>query len=262
MQQKQYPIAPAALGESRSYRVTGLDMAASWNYAASTTQLTVTLAPDPMTRGWRVRGPHGTLGLLDAEVRGDYPDLERVTTSGFVAATVGNFVHGSQATIDLDVWLPSPVLTVPLNNLPPGAVVLPQGQSILLDTASVDGAEAAFAVGTGQLLVTLRRVGDAAVTVFDDHAIGTFTAPQEFLDRVDESAAAGTPLAARAFIGDGLIAIDADLSDEAVPGTLPELRVDPPPAVAPATESFDLDNWELIVDPELDDGPDGPRQVR
>lgn len=260
-----YPLAPTALGEARAYEVEELALGPAWNHAASTDLLQVSLAPNPVTGGWFVRTRHGALGQLDAEAREEYPQLQRVHRSGMEPATIAQLSHLGDGLLAMDVLLPAPPFAVPRNALPAAALLLPQGEGLLLDTSTADGvsAEEIAAVSPAQLLVTLSSVADEVVAVYDNRPLGVLPAvrtPLGFAGQVAAFQQAGTPLAARAFCGDNLIAVDvaADLIDAAQP--LPALSEPPPQPYQPIDLSAD---WEALIDAtEVSlDPPRGPRPV-
>lgn len=260
-----YPLAPTALGEARAYEVAELALGPAWNHAATTDLLQVSLAPNPVTGGWFVRTRHGALGQLDATVREEYPQLQRVHRSGMEPVTIAQLSRLGDGLLAMDVLLPAPPFAVPRNNLPAAARLLPQGEGLLLDVSTADGvsAEEIADISPDQLLVTLSSVAGEVVAVYDNRPVGVVPAartPLGFAGQVAARQQAGAPLAARAFCGDGLIAVDiaAELVDAAQP--LPALSEPPPQPYQPIDLSAD---WEAFIDAaEVSlDPPRGPRPV-
>lgn len=265
MSSPTYPLAPTALGEARAYEVEGLSLGPAWNYAVISDRLPVSLSPNPVNGGWFVRTAAGALGTLVAEAREDYPDLMRVLRSGFQPATVAEISPAGRGRLRMEVRLPTPPFAVPRNNLPERALLLPPGTGVLLDTIAADGISAAelAEISPAQLLVTLTRVAGEIVAVYNNRPLGVLPedwAPAGFAEQVAQLHRAGTPLAARVFCGEELIALDAapELIDAAQP--LPELSE---PAPRPPHPTDLTGEWDAVLDTSTFslDPPTGHRRL-
>lgn len=261
--QQPYPIAPFSLGESRVYLAEDLDSASAWSLVPGAvggleegTTIPVMLLPHPATGGWTVRSTHGGVGRLGAEVRAEYPDLERVTRSGLVSSTIGVLHPGEQGLLELEVWLPLPALAVPRNNLPAGTVLLPQGVSYLVDTSGGDGLGPLADAQPCQVLATLTALGDSVIAAYGETVLGVVQADEPLLALLRDNPSLA--IAARAFIVSDTVVLDA--APEQVHGsvTVPALRV---PAPEPVVAVELPENTDVMVVPELDEAPAGHRPM-
>ncbi len=261
--QQPYPIAPFSLGESRVYLAEDLDSASAWGLLPEAggsleegATVPVTLLPHPATGGWTVRAAHGGVARLGPEIRAEYPDLERVTRSGMVAATVGVLHPGEQGLLELEVWLPLPALAVPRNNLPEGTVLLPQGELHVVDTATGEGLGELADAQPCQVLATLTVLGESVVTAYGETVLGVV--------RDDGSlpavlrANASVPLAARAFVASDTVVIDVAPEQVQNSVTVPPLRV---PAPEPVVAVELPENPDMLLLPELGEAPAGHRPM-
>lgn len=264
-QQPLYQIAPFSLGEARLYLAENLDMGSAWSLmptasgapdAEEGAALPIQLQPNPATSGWTVRTPRGGLALIDAEARAEYPDLNRVTRSGYTATTVGVLRTAEAGLLELEVLLPLPAFAVPRNNLPAEALLLPQGLNYLVDTASGEGLGELADAQPAQVLLTLTLLGEAVIAAYGERVLGQVLADDALLGLLRSTSQV---FAARAFVAEDMVVLDADPGQAAGASSLPVLRV---PAPAPLQHIEEEPAGDMMIAPELEEAPQGSRPMR
>lgn len=192
----------------------------------------VSLEPDTYSNGWRVRSEFGFIGFLDEVEAAEYPDLHRLKASQATpqtVATVGIVDGELEVAVSLGLW---PWL-LPVNDQPAESVLLAGGHGAVIDTGAGDLTDEQLShVATQQFFVTLKVIDDAVVASCGDTVLGPCGALSQLPGLRAAYAAAqetGTVLAARAYSGGGMIALDipaADATDaELFSPAVPPLRV-------------------------------------
>lgn len=192
----------------------------------------VSLEPDTYSNGWRVRSDFGFIGFLDEVEAAEYPDLHRLKTSQaapHTVATVGIVDGELEVAVSLGLW----PWMVPVNDQPAESVLLAGGHGAVVDSAAGDLTDSQLThLDTQQFFVTLKVIDDAVVASCGDTVLGPCGALSQLPGlRAAYAVAqeAGTVLAARAYSGGGMIAVDipaVDATDaELFSPAVPHLRV-------------------------------------
>lgn len=200
----------------------------------------VTLVPNLGDGGWRIRWEFGIIGSLSAQVRADYPEIERVVDAGLMPLTRARVsIDRAAGRLAVAVELPEPGTAVPLNNLPPGAVLVPQGELHPLPADLPDG----HYVGV---------VSDEALLI-DDRVIPTPHAPWRVRAYGHEE-----PVGVRVFSHHGYSVVDAGPGQPLTLPPLPVVEVEPEQVevLAPGVWAITMDGDELA-----EPVPAGPRTV-
>ncbi|MDN5784068.1 MAG: hypothetical protein L0H28_05090, partial [Corynebacterium casei] len=167
------------------------------------TQIPVTLEADNRTGGWRVRSMFGTVGWLTAEEAAEFPDMERLRSAGMTASTT--------AVVDLDdvaVNLGLAPWHIARNDQPEGTVLLAGGVAAGLDTSMSSDVQSSQieALGTACVFVQFHHVAGSIVVTVDDAVLGLLGQATDF--ELLTQLLAQAPIAARAYIADGMVAVD------------------------------------------------------
>ncbi len=217
LEQPHYRLAPTAL--ENFVRLPVRDVVSTSIFAHMVpsdegTTVPVTLTVDPLNQAWRVRWEFGVLGEIPAEVREEFPSLSRVIGSGFIPTTKASISAGGPTGIEVAVLLPTPDLAVPRNNVSPEAWILPSGSAFTVDTSDgeIDALDLEL-YSPGQWLVTLVELDGTVVATIDGRAVGTISEGRNdsllrYL-RTAQQRHPGAPIAARGFIVDGSVVLDA-----------------------------------------------------
>lgn len=263
----RYPLPPQHLGAEHVAILEHIVAASALSLpglSAGPVTVEVTLEPDNLTGGWRVRGPAGYLGWLDATEAAEFPDLERLRTSHLQASTWAA-VELADAALDVAVHLGLGPWQVARNDLPAGALLLAGGHGVPIDTAASSDITAAQLrdMGFSSFFVTLQLVGGTVVAVLEDTVLGTVAAPGYVRELLDQ----GTTVCARAYAATGLVAVDLPTAEIAATAAfdapVPTLTT-PPAAPAlpprPATHGpSDLDGHYFPAAECALPAPHGPR---
>ncbi|WIM68539.1 hypothetical protein QP027_03855 [Corynebacterium breve] len=213
-----YLIAPSALNYMRRIEVTNIVQAALFGHISPSKQevlIPVTLLPDQPSGTWRVRSVVGVIGEIAPEIRQSYPDIARVTGSGFQPETIaGVRTDESDGQFHVDVFMPQPDLAVPRNNSPGGVPVLPPGGVYMVDAEHGEFPPHQLAeLCPGQWLVGLTEVGGEIVASLNSRVLGTITTPgRDGIRNIVRTAVEQTgsrTVAARGYFVDGAVALDA-----------------------------------------------------
>ncbi|SDL63867.1 hypothetical protein SAMN04488535_0257 [Corynebacterium mycetoides] len=245
-----YPLAPSAWGAAEEIPVDNVVQAFVVSDTPSvygTSYINVHLEPDPLTGGWRVRSGDSVIGGIAASHRSRFTPLERVHGSGLVPATLaGVRLDPALGRFAVDVFLPPALVSVPRNNAPTGAVVLPPGDMFVVDTSAGEftGGELDMR-SPGQWLVGLTVLGDAVVATLDGRVLGTFSDQ----DNTVLSAFVGEETVfARAHIVDGMVGLDVS-EPSPDPDVVPPLTI---PADEPkrawTVTTFPDGTWSITVE--------------
>ncbi|WP_146183431.1 hypothetical protein [Corynebacterium liangguodongii] len=225
-----YLLAPSAWGAGEEIPVVDVVQAILFGGLAdpsTTTYLDVSLEPDPLTRGWRVRTSDGCIiGAVEEGERQRFEALDRVHAAGHVPTTVaGAQIDTSRGAFLLDVYLPPAQLCVPRNNCPAGRAVLPAGDMYPVDASrgELDAAELAGR-SPGQWIVGLDLVRDVVVASLGGRVLGPLGD--------DDSAAlaplvAGGAACARAHVLEGMVGLDVSAGAPAPLPAIAEERFEP-----------------------------------
>lgn len=192
----------------------------------------VSLEPDTYSNGWRVRSEFGFIGFLDEVEAAEYPDLHRLKASQATlqtVATVGIVDGELEVAVSLGLW----PWMVPVNDQPAESALLAGGHGAVVDTAAGDMPDSQLShLETQQFFVTLKVIDDAVVAACGDTVLGPCGALSQLPGLRTAYAAAqeaGTVLAARAYSGGGMIAVDIPAADspdsELFSPAVPPLRV-------------------------------------
>lgn len=192
----------------------------------------VSLEPDTYSNGWRVRSEFGFIGFLDEVEAAEYPDLDRLKASQATpqtVATVGIVDGELEVAVSLGLW----PWMVPVNDQPAESALLAGGHGAVVDTAAGDMPDSQLShLETQQFFVTLKVIDDAVVAACGDTVLGPCGAFSQLPGLRTAYAAAqeaGTVLAARAYSGGGMIAVDIPAADspdsELFSPAVPPLRV-------------------------------------
>lgn len=192
----------------------------------------VSLEPDTYSNGWRVRSEFGFIGFLDEVEAAEYPDLHRLKASQATPQTVAtvDIIDGElEVAVSLGLW---PWL-LPVNDQPAESALLAGGHGAVVDTAAGDLTESQLSqLETQQFFVALKIIDDAVVASCGDTVVGPCGVLSQLPGlRAAYAAAqeAGTVLAARAYSGGGMIAVDTPAEDatdtELFSPAVPPLRV-------------------------------------
>ncbi|QPK83943.1 hypothetical protein G7Y29_03910 [Corynebacterium qintianiae] len=237
-----YPLAPSAWGAAEEIAVDNVLQPLLFSDIGNiygTTYLSVTLEPDPLTRGWRVHARDAVIGEVAERHRGRFPSLERVHASGFTPSTLaGVRFESEQGRFAVEIFVPPADFAVPRNDAPGGAPVLPPGEMFFINTGTGEftGEELALR-SPAQWLVGLTLVGDAVVATLDGRVLGTLN-DEDNHQLAD--LARDREVCARAHIIEGMVGLDVgDSSEESRP--VPALTVPPESPRRP---------WDLTVFPD------------
>ncbi|MHA2788619.1 hypothetical protein ACXZ66_05665 [Corynebacterium sp. S7] len=230
-----YLVAPVALNQYRRLPVDDVLQAPLFAQFTPTEEevfVPVTLAADPVKGTWRVRWEFGILGEVSKELREEYPEMVRVSSSGFLPETLAGIrIEGSQLFVD--VLLPPPELAVPRNNVTEDTRVLPPGGAFEVDTATGEFDEDELQVlSPGQWLLILTQMGDQLIATLDGRVLGTVSgdAGTELLSFIHsvQNDDPGAPVAGRAYFQDLSVTIDASRphgdSEHVAPLQVPDAR--------------------------------------
>lgn len=220
----------------------------------------VSLEPDTYSNGWRVRSEFGLIGFLDEVEAAEYPDLHRLKASQATpqtVATIGIIDGELEVAVSLGLW----PWMVPVNDQPAESALLAGGHGAVVDPAAGDLTESQLShLDTQQFFVTLKIIDDAVVASCGDTVVGPCGVLSQLPGlRAAYAAAqeAGTVLAARAYSGGGMIAVDTPAEDateaELFSPAVPPLRVPsgrtalPDATSRPATPA-PPEEWEFALD--------------
>ncbi|GAB2505851.1 hypothetical protein CATRI_04480 [Corynebacterium atrinae] len=200
----------------------------------------VTLVPNLGDGGWRIRWEFGIIGSLSAQVRAEYPEIERVVEAGLTPLTRARVsIDRAAGRLAVAVELPEPGTAVPLNNLPPGSVLVPQGELHPLPAELPDGHYLGVMAEESLLI--------------DDRVIPTPHAPW----RVRAYGLQG-PVGVRVFSHHGYCVVDAGPGQAYELPALPVVEPEPEQVevLAPGVWAITMDGDELA-----EPVPAGPRTV-
>ena len=192
----------------------------------------VSLEPDTYSNGWRVRSEFGFIGFLDEVEAAEYPDLDRLKASQATPqtlATVGIVEGELEVAVSLGLW----PWMVPVNDQPAESALLAGGHGAVVDTAAGDLTDSQLShLETQQFFVTLKVIDDAVVASCGDTVLGPCGTLSQLPGLRAAYAAAqvsGATVAARAYSGGGMIAVDIPVADateaELFSPAVPPLRV-------------------------------------
>lgn len=221
----------------------------------------VSLEPDTYSNGWRVRSEFGFIGFLDEVEAAEYPDLHRLKASQATpqtVATVGVVDGELEVAVSLGLW----PWMVPVNDQPAESALLAGGHGAVVDTAAGDLTESQLSqLETQQFFVTLKIIDDAVVASCGDTVVGPCGVLSQLPGlRAAYAAAqeAGTVLAARAYSGGGMIAVDTPAEDatdtELFSPAVPPLRVPSGRTALPSTTTSrpttpaQPEGWEFALE--------------
>lgn len=254
----RYPLAPAAWGTGEELPVEQLMQAALFSDFGSTkgtTFIDVTLEPNPLSGGWRVRHNGAALGHIPAWQRQRYSDMERINGSILVPATVASVhFHKETGQFDLRVILPPPQLAVPRNNAPDGAIVLPPGDMVVIDTSRGEfWADKLQALSPSQWLVGFQVMDNADIVVtLDQRVLGVIGEDEAASVAAILDAAPATQVFARAYLLNGMAGLDIAPAKEAEDPALlnvPALKVaDSRPRRPWSCVDFPDGSWAVTVE--------------
>ncbi|TNM00541.1 hypothetical protein [Corynebacterium tapiri] len=148
-----------------------------------------------------VIGPAGFLGILPPEKAQRFPDLERVFSSGRAPTTTAILMPrpGRSGLVDVDLELAPAPFIVPAGALPAGTKVFAQGEGQPVTS------QLSFSTPC-QILVLLDLVGSHVGITYNGRVLGGIDDPPAKL----QAALAAGPVASRAFVANGLCALDID----------------------------------------------------
>ncbi|MDK4336920.1 hypothetical protein [Corynebacterium accolens] len=221
----------------------------------------VSLEPDTYSNGWRVRSEFGFIGFLDEVEAAEYPDLHRLKASQATpqtVATVGIVDGELEVAVSLGLW----PWMVPVNDQPAESALLAGGHGAVIDSAAGDLTDEQLShLETQQFFVTLKVIDDAVVASCGDTVVGPCGVLSQLPGlRAAYAAAqeAGTVLAARAYSGGGMIAVDTPAEDatdtELFSPTVPPLRVPSGRTALPSTTTSrpttpaQPEGWEFALE--------------
>lgn len=221
----------------------------------------VSLEPDTYSNGWRVRSEFGFIGFLDEVEAAEYPDLHRLKASQATpqtVATVGIVDGELEVAVSLGLW----PWMVPVNDQPAESALLAGGHGAVIDSAAGDLTDEQLShLETQQFFVTLKVIDDAVVASCGDTVVGPCGVLSQLPGlRAAYAAAqeAGTVLAARAYSGGGMIAVDIPAEDatdtELFSPTVPPLRVPSGRTALPSTTTSrpttpaQPEGWEFALE--------------
>lgn len=221
----------------------------------------VSLEPDTYSNGWRVRSEFGFIGFLDEVEAAEYPDLHRLKASQATpqtVATVGIVDGELEVAVSLGLW---PWL-LPVNDQPAESVLLAGGHGAVIDAGAGDLTESQLSqLETQQFFVTLKIIDDAVVASCGDTVVGPCGVLSQLPGlRAAYAAAqeAGTVLAARAYSGGGMIAVDIPAANateaELFSPAVPPLRVPSGRTALPSTTTSrpttptQPEGWEFALE--------------
>lgn len=221
----------------------------------------VSLEPDTYSNGWRVRSEFGFIGFLDEVEAAEYPDLHRLKASQATpqtVATIGIIDGELEVAVSLGLW----PWMVPVNDQPAESALLAGGHGAVVDTAAGDLTESQLSqLETQQFFVTLKIIDDAVVASCGDTVVGPCGVLSQLPGlRAAYAAAqeAGTVLAARAYSGGGMIAVDTPAEDatdtELFSPEVPPLRVPSGRTALPSTTTSrpttpaQPEGWEFALE--------------
>ncbi|MDK4278881.1 hypothetical protein [Corynebacterium accolens] len=221
----------------------------------------VSLESDTYSNGWRVRSEFGFIGFLDEVEAAEYPDLHRLKASQATpqtVATVGIIDGELEVAVSLGLW----PWMVPVNDQPAESALLAGGHGAVVDPAAGDLTESQLSqLETQQFFVTLKVIDDAVVASCGDTVVGPCGVLSQLPGlRAAYAAAqeAGTVLAARAYSGGGMIAVDTPAEDatdtELFSPAVPPLRVPSGRTALPSTTTSrpttpaQPEGWEFALE--------------
>lgn len=221
----------------------------------------VSLEPDTYSNGWRVRSEFGFIGFLDEVEAAEYPDLHRLKASQATPQTVAtvDIIDGElEVAVSLGLW----PWMVPVNDQPAESALLAGGHGAVIDSAAGDLTDEQLShLETQQFFVTLKVIDDAVVASCGDTVVGPCGVLSQLPGlRAAYAAAqeAGTVLAARAYSGGGMIAVDIPAEDatdtELFSPTVPPLRVPSGRTALPSTTTSrpttpaQPEGWEFALE--------------
>lgn len=221
----------------------------------------VSLEPDTYSNGWRVRSEFGFIGFLDEVEAAEYPDLHRLKASQATpqtVATVGIVDGELEVAVSLGLW---PWL-LPVNDQPAESVLLAGGHGAVIDAGAGDLTDEQLShFDTQQFFVTLKVIDDAVVASCGDTVLGPCGVLSQLPGlRAAYAAAqeAGTVLAARAYSGGGMIAVDIPAANateaELFSPAVPPLRVPSGRTALPSTTTSrpttpaQPEGWEFALE--------------
>ncbi|MDK4310349.1 hypothetical protein [Corynebacterium accolens] len=221
----------------------------------------VSLEPDTYSNGWRVRSEFGFIGFLDEVEAAEYPDLHRLKASQATpqtVATVGIVDGELEVAVSLGLW----PWMVPVNDQPAESALLAGGHGAVIDSAAGDLTDEQLShLETQQFFVTLKVIDDAVVASCGDTVVGPCGVLSQLPGLRAAYAAAqevGTVLAARAYSGGGMIAVDIPAEDatdtELFSPAVPPLRVPSGRTALPSTTTSrpttpaQPEGWEFALE--------------
>ncbi|WP_018295896.1 hypothetical protein [Corynebacterium lubricantis] len=230
-----YLVAPVALNEYRRLPVDNILQAPLFAQFTPTEEevfVPVTLASDPVQGTWRVRWEFGILGEVAKDLREEYPEMVRITSSGFLPETIAG-IRIEDNQLRVDVLLPPPELAVPRNNVTDETWILPPGDSFEVDTTTGEFDESELQVlSPGQWLLILTEMGDQLIAVLDGRVLGAVQGDAgarllSFVHLVNDDDP-GSPVAGRGYFQDSVVRIDASQprgdSEHVAPLQTPDTR--------------------------------------
>ena len=253
-----YSLAPSIWGAGEEIELASVIQAPLFEEFGATKKsafLPVLLHPNPLNGSWRVRrvGHDRTQGRVLGEVaaahRERYPEMQRIEASLLMPTTVAEIRFDNQTGLfRAKIILPPPELTVPRNDPPEGALVLPPGDMIVVDTAKGEfSADELVALSPGIWFVALRPLAGTVAVTLNGKALGGFAAKdaKELLAYIEE---AGAPLYARAVLLEGMAALNAGAPAEGLQ-TIPVLKVpDTTPTTPWSLVDFPDGSWAITVE--------------
>lgn len=221
---QRYPLSPAIWGAGEEIQLTHVVQAAlftDFTPQRATRYIDVDLEANPLSGTWRVRYNGAVIGSVPAADRARFPDIERVHRSLLRPGTTASVSFNAETgQFEPAVILPPPLLSVPRNDTPAGAWVLPPGDMLVIDTSAGEfSAEELALLSPGQWFVALHRIADTVVALYDGRVIGSFngTDAADITAAVDEALSMGAPeVYARAVLLDGMAGLDVGHPDEGV----------------------------------------------
>lgn len=253
-----YSLAPSIWGAGEEIELASVIQAPLFEEFGDTKNsafLPVLLHPNPLNGSWRVRrvGHDRTqgrvLGEVAAEHRQRYPEMQRIEASLLMPTTIAEVRFDNQSGLfRAKIILPPHQLTVPRNDPPEGALVLPPGDMIVVDTAKGEfSADELVALSPGTWFVALHPLAGTVAATLNGKALGGFGAEdaKDLLAYIEE---AGAPLYVRAVLLEGMAALNAGDPSEGLQ-TIPVLKVpDTTPTTPWSLVNFPDGSWAITVE--------------
>lgn len=258
-----YPLPARGAGSARQIPVEGTNQAILFSHLhdralrADGVEVPVTLLPDPRGRGFKVKWDYGVIGTLPEQFKEDYPQLERVTGSRLtpeVTALVQ--VNRERGGLSVDVLLPEPQWTVPVNDPPEGAwTLLPPGAAAQVDlSAGVDiPADELATYYQAQLLVELALVNEHVTVSFRERVLGVLNEDDSaaLADALNHFSQLGLGCVSRAFLNGDTVTVECARTEELDDAALEPVISPLPALLIPAFEEPEPDGGGVV---ENDDG--------